>query len=101
MNRRDLLARAGLATAGLGLSQFPRGWAQAAGAPKRLILFFTKPSGFEHPAIKRGPAGELGFAEKHLTSLGEKHGFEVTCTKDGSVFTPDNLAKYDALFFYT
>ena len=101
MNRRDLLTRAGLATAGLGLSQFPLGWAAVAGAPKRRILFFTKSSGYEHAAIKRGPGGELGFAEKHLTSLGEKHGFEVTCTKDGSVFTAENLAKYDAFFFYT
>lgn len=100
MNRRDLLTRAGLATMGLGLSQFPLGWAQAADAPKRRILFFTKSSGFEHPAIKR-QGGELGFAEKLLTELGQKHGFEVTCTKDGSVFTPENLAKYDAYFFYT
>src|SRR5918998_1327877 len=100
MNRRELLTRTGLAAAGLGLSHFPLGWAAQAGAPKRRILFFSKSSGYEHAAIKR-KGEELSFAEKQLTDLGAKHNFEVTCTKDGSVFTAENLAKYDAFFFYT
>jgi uncharacterized protein len=99
MNRRDLLTGAGTAAVGIGLSGFPLGWA-AAGAPKRRLLFFTKSSGFEHSVIKR-QGEELGHAERILTELGAKHGFEVTCTKDGGVFTADNLAKYDAYFFYT
>src|SRR4051794_28039550 len=100
MNRRELLSRAGVAALGVGLSQFPLGWARAADAPKRRILFFSKSSGFEHPMIKRkgdAPAP----AEQILTELGAKNGFEVTCTKDGGVFTRENLAKYDAYFFYT
>src|SRR5207248_2927871 len=33
--------------------------------------------------------------------MGARHGFDVECTKDGSVFTPDGLRPFDALFFYT
>ena len=99
MNRREWLIGAGAAV-GAGLSRFPDGWAAPAGAPKRSLLFFTKSSGFEHPAIKRTD-GQLGHAERILTELGAQHGFEVTCTKDGSLFTPENLAKYDAFAFYT
>jgi uncharacterized protein len=95
MRRREFLGGAAL-----GLAAFPLGWAQAADAPKRRILFFTKSSGFEHPVIKR-PGEEPGFAERVLKELGAKHGFEVDHTKDGSVFTAENLARYDAFFFYT
>jgi type 1 glutamine amidotransferase len=101
MNRREWLGRAAMMTAGVGLSQFPQGWAQAADQPKRRILLFTKASGFEHPAIKPAKDGGPGTAERTLRELGEQHGFEITHTKDGSVFTPENLAKYDAFFFYT
>jgi type 1 glutamine amidotransferase len=100
MKRRDLLARAGLAAAGLGLGAFPNGWAHAGEKPRRRILFFTKSSGFEHSVIKRVD-GKLGHAERILTELGAQHGFDVTCTKDGGVFTAANLAQYDAFFFYT
>lgn len=100
MNRRDLLARAGVAAAGLGLSQFPMGWASAADAPRRKVLFFSKSAGFEHPMIKR-KGEELSSAEKLLTEWGGQHGFDVTCTKDGGVFTPAGIAKYDAFVFYT
>jgi uncharacterized protein len=33
--------------------------------------------------------------------LAGKHGFEVECTKDGRIFLPETLAKFDAFFFYT
>ncbi|MFN3649951.1 MAG: ThuA domain-containing protein [Armatimonadota bacterium] len=100
MNRRRLLAGAGAAAAGMGLSTFPLGWAAAQGQQVRRLLFFSKSSGFEHPVIKR-VNGEPSHVEKVLAELGPKHGFEVTSTKDGSVFTPENLARYDAFFFYT
>jgi type 1 glutamine amidotransferase len=100
VNRREFLTKTGAAALGLGLSAFPFGWAQAAGAPKRRLLFFTKSSGFEHSAIKRKD-GKLGFAEQLLTDLGAQHGFDVDCTKDGGVFTPENIAGYDAFVFYT
>ncbi len=100
VNRREFLKAGGAAAFGLGLSSFPFGWAQAAGAPKRRLLVFTKSAGFEHSAIKRKD-DKLSFAEQILTDLGAQHDFEVTCTKDGSLFTPENIAQYDAFLFYT
>ncbi|MBN2506135.1 MAG: ThuA domain-containing protein [Verrucomicrobia bacterium] len=76
----------------------PGGWAQAKG---RRVLYFTKSAGFEHSVVKRPAAGQLSHSERILTELGQRHGFDVTCTKDGGVFTPDQLAKYDVLVFYT
>lgn len=96
MNRRQWLATAGA----FGLSAFPFGWTAAADAPKRRILMFTRSQGFEHSVIKRA-GKELGHAEKILTDLGAKNGFEVVCTKDGRVFVNEDLNKYDAFFFYT
>jgi type 1 glutamine amidotransferase len=103
MRRREFLMQTG-ALLGLSLAGLPN---EAVGAAtsafendKRRILMFTKSSGFEHPAIKR-TGDKLGFAEQTLTDLGHQHGFDVTCTKDGTVFTPENIAKYDAFFFYT
>jgi hypothetical protein len=71
----------------------------ADGADKK-ILFFSKSSGFEHSMIKE-TNGQPSAAQKILEELGKKNHFEFTFTKDGSVFTPENLAKFDALFFYT
>lgn len=95
MNRRALLAAAGAAA-----TAFPMGWTADAQGRKKKILFFSKSSGFEHSAIKRKD-GALSFAEQTLTDWGQQHGFDVDCTKDGSVFTRENLGRYDALFFYT
>ncbi len=95
-----MLTRTGAMALGLGVGGFPAGWAASPSAPRRRILLFTKSSGFEHSVIKRS-GDRLGHAEQILTDLGAKHGFDVTATKDGRVFTPDNIAKYDAFFFYT
>jgi len=72
----------------------------ATAQPAKQVLFFTKSSGFEHSAIKRAE-GEMSAAEKVLKELGEKNHLEFTFTKDGGVFTPENIAKYDAFMFYT
>jgi len=68
-------------------------------APKK-ILFFSKSSGFEHDMIKEHN-GQMGAAAKILQELGAKNNIEFTFTKDGSLFTPENIANYDAFFFYT
>jgi type 1 glutamine amidotransferase len=70
-------------------------------AATKHILFFSKSSGYEHSSIHRGPNGEPSPAEKVLQELGGKHQFEFTFSKDGGLFTKDNLEKYDAFFFYT
>lgn len=97
LSRRDTLKLLGAAA--IAGSVFPLVKARPEDKPKRKILFFTKSSGFEHPVIKR-KGDELGLAEKTLVDLGKKHGFDVTATKDGSVFDGD-LSGYSAFFFYT
>lgn len=72
----------------------------AAPAAKRKILFFTKSSGFEHSVIS-WKKGQPSHAESVLTELGNKQGWEFTFSKDGSLFSKDYLAKFDAVFFYT
>jgi type 1 glutamine amidotransferase len=98
MNRREMILRTGATALGLGLT----GWnLTAAARPKtKKVLFFSKSSGFEHSVIKRKD-GEPSFAENILTELGPKHGIDFTFSKDGSLFTPEYLAKFDAYFFYT
>ena len=73
--------------------------ARAEDAPKK-VLFFSKSSGFEHDMIKQKD-GKPSKAEKILTELGAKNNIQFTFTKDGSLFTPENIAQYDAFFFYT
>lgn len=69
-------------------------------AKKKQVLFFTKAAGNEHAVIKVID-GKPSHAEKILKELGEKNGFEVTHTKDGRVFTAEEIAKYDGFVFYT
>jgi uncharacterized protein len=71
----------------------------ATAAPKK-ILFFTKSSGFEHSVIS-WKNGQPSYAEKILLELGAKNGWEFTFSKDGSKFSPEYLAQFDAVFFYT
>jgi len=89
-----------LGAAGLGLMLEPTLNLFGKEKPRRKILFFTKSSGYEHSSIKRN-GNQLSHAERILTELGASHGFDVTATKDGSVFTGENLKQFDAFFFYT
>jgi type 1 glutamine amidotransferase len=79
-------------------AETPGGWDKAKG---KRVLYFTKSTGFEHSVVKRPAPDQLSHSEKILTELGQKHGFEVFCTKDGRVFTPEILAKYDVIVFFT
>lgn len=105
INRRDLLKGTALAAGGLALSPFlSRAFAEdAAEGPKKKVLFFTKSSGFQHSVITRSGAEpeKLAYAEQILTEMGARHGYDVTCSKDGRLFTPDNLKQYDVIAFYT
>jgi len=74
--------------------------ASAADAQPKKILFFTKSSGFEHSVIT-WKNGRPSHAEKVLTELGTKNGWEFTFSKDGSKFGKDYLGQFDAVFFYT
>jgi type 1 glutamine amidotransferase len=96
MHRRQILRLSGAAIAA---SVFPLGFARAEDKPRRKVLFFTKSAGFEHSACHR-EGGELAHNERVLTDLGKEHGFDVTCSKDGTLFDGD-IDQYDAFFFYT
>jgi len=94
-----MLLRSGAAAFGMALT----GLAASAGAAQskaRRVLFFSKSSGFEHDMIKR-KFGQRSKAENILAGLGSQHGVDFTFSKDGSLFTPEYLAQFDAFFFYT
>jgi type 1 glutamine amidotransferase len=98
MNRRQLLSAAALAGAALTLGHAPRLFGQDQGRKK--ILFFTKSSGFPHPVVTRN-GKEFAHAERLLKEFGGQAGYDVTVTKDGSIFTPEKLKEFDAIAFYT
>jgi type 1 glutamine amidotransferase len=93
--------REALKAAGLGLLGWPA-LARAArpASESKKVLFFTKSSGFQHSVITR-KGDELGHAETILKRLGEAHGMDVTCSKDGRLFDPDRIADWDVFVFYT
>ena len=98
MNRREMLLRTGAAALGLGLAGCSS--MSTAGSKPKKVLFFSKSSGYEHSTIHRNN-GEPSFAEKLLAETGPKHGIEFTFSKDGSLFTPQYLAQFDAFYFHT
>ena len=99
MTRREMIRRTSIVAAGVGLAGYA--WPlNAASAKTKKILFFSKSSGYEHSVIKRNGNG-LSFAEKILAGLGPKNGIEFTFSKDGSLFSPEYVAQFDAFCFYT
>ncbi len=72
----------------------------APATPKRKILFFSKSRAYEHSVISY-KNGQPSWAEKTLLELGEKNNWEFVFSKDGSKFSKDYLAQFDAVFFYT
>lgn len=100
MDRRQAL-KSGVAGVGAALAGFPTGWLRGSEDRRRRVLMFTKSGTFEHDVVRRGAGGELSLAERTLKDLGDRHGFDVTCTKDGGVFDRDDLGRYDAFVFET
>jgi uncharacterized protein len=97
MKRREMLLATGAAA--LGLSMFPMGWSRAANRKTQKILYFTRSVGFEHSPVHRD-GDQLSFSEKLITEAGQKHGVEVVCSKDGSIFDGD-IDQFDCFAFYT
>jgi hypothetical protein len=85
--------------AALGLAAFPLGWTAAAESRKQKVLYFTRSGGYEHSVVRRD-GGQLSHSEKALVEMGKAAGFDVECTKDGSVFDGD-LDQFDLIAFYT
>ena len=61
------------------------------GREEKRILVFSKTTGYRHESIEDGKAA--------LQKLGKENGFEVDTTEDASLFTEDNLKKYNAVVF--
>ncbi len=100
MTRYSRLARSLFAAAALFFS-FSAGAGIASGAePPKRVLFFTKSSNFEHSVIKRR-GNQPSFSEQVLTELGPRHGIQFSFSKDGSLFSQEYLAQFDAVMFYT
>src|ERR1700744_3398959 len=101
LTRRTLLKTT---TAALALSPFTA-WAadsttaQPLGKSKRL-LFFTKSDGFPHTAVTPTPEKPIPLAEKLLKDWTTAAGHDLTISKDGSLFTPETIASFDAFIFY-
>src|SRR5262245_556186 len=68
---------------------------------KYKILFLTQSKGFAHGSVTR-KNGAPAPAEVSMTELGKASGlFDVECTQDASVITPEKLKELDAVMFYT
>ena len=74
----------------------------AVAAPKK-ILVITQSKGFRHGPVTRPAPDQLCLVEKTLEELGKTSGiFTTENSQDAiAVLTKENLAKFDAIFFYT
>lgn len=86
------LVATGLALAALAVSTMNA-------APLR-VLYFSKSAGFEHSVVKQD-GGQPSYSERILSRIGPEQGIEFSFSKDGSAFSPDYLAQFDAILFYT
>ena len=64
------------------------------------VLYFSKSSGFEHSVVKRVD-GKPSYSDNVVAALAAKHHLAVTYSKDGSLFSPEYLANFDVIMFYT
>lgn len=69
------------------------------GSPKR-VLFFSKAASWEKKIVHR-TGNELSYLETAVQKLGKENHIEFTFSKDGGIFTPANIAGFDAFFFFT
>lgn len=67
---------------------------------RKRVLVFTKSAGYEHPVVYREGASAC-FLEVEMLKFGQENDIDFVFSKDGTIFTPENIAQYDALLFYT
>jgi uncharacterized protein len=96
IDRRNWLRVTGASTAWLAANALR---ASEPAMPAKRILVFTRSAGHQHEVVELN----LGSCIVHdiMTAMGKQYNFEMDCTKDGRVFIPETLSKYDAFFFYT
>lgn len=85
---------------GFGLAHPSHAEEPATALPVRRVLFFSKSAGFEHSVIKR-EGGKPSFVENLLARVGPERRVEFTFSKDGTIFTPENIARFDVFVFFT
>ncbi len=91
---RALLARAAILLLSIvlpGCAWNAASTPSASHGPAFAVLVFTKTSGFRHDSI---PAGITA-----IKSLGDQHNFRVDAGEDGTVFSDENLARYQVVIF--
>ncbi|MEQ8847157.1 family 16 glycoside hydrolase [Botrimarina sp.] len=73
-----------------------------AGSGPHRVLFVTQSAGYKHSSVTR-KASDLSVSEQVMKQLGLRSGeFRVDCTQDVETdFTPELLANYDVVAFYT
>src|SRR5262249_54833071 len=64
------------------------------------VLFLTHSAGFRHPVVTRPSPDVLSLAESELRAVAAG-AFEVEATADCSSIAKENLARFDAVVFYT
>lgn len=71
---------------------------QQAVLPK--VLFFANPMQSDNDVIRRPQAEQLSVAERHFVEL-SRGVFDTTLTQNGAEVTRENLARYQAVVFFT
>jgi type 1 glutamine amidotransferase len=74
--------------------------AQEPKAPAPRVLFFSKAASWEQKIVHRDN-DRSSYIETLVEKLGKENGIAFTFSKDGTIFTPENLSRFDALFFFT
>jgi type 1 glutamine amidotransferase len=69
---------------------------------KYKILYISQSKGFKHGSVDRKKDAPLAPSEISVTEIGKESGlFDVECTQDASILTPEKLKELDAVMFYT
>src|SRR4051812_25200831 len=69
---------------------------------KYKILYISQSKGFKHGSVDRKNNAQLAPSEVSMTEIGMTSGlFDVECTQDASILTPEKLKELDAVMFYT
>lgn len=67
---------------------------------RKHILVYTRSAGFQHDVVKKTDSRPC-LVDWVFQKLAAENDFDIHCTKDGRIFLPESLAKFDAFFFYT
>lgn len=69
---------------------------------KYKMLFITQSKGFKHGSVNRKDPAGLAPSEVSVSEIAKESGlFDVECTQDAAVLTPEKLKELDVVMFYT